>query len=213
MFSMTSLFIWYKYFHSWYRSGLGARGSGLGAPSMLGQCCDHSGWCDCTKHFNLMYEPQLISSSVASRSMVVPQRTWMCLFFYVCTHDYAPSSHVAATLHKESTPLRAWWSNSLTCQSFWTWMSLSHQVCLPCVLMTPLLPEEVSCPLSSSLSLISPCADGRPQSSRWLDCKKHITVSLLIQKRSERRLIYSVQCRKTQQLVACSFFIHFWNIQ
>lgn len=91
-------------------------------------------------------------SSVASVRCFCPEcrGATPLTFVHVCASLIASPRHVPAPLcarssHHFKTPSL----NPLTCQSIRTWVTLSHWVCLSCVLMTLLLLlPEVSCPRS-----------------------------------------------------------------
>lgn len=114
----------------------------------------------------IYYGSKLISSSVASAlflywSMVVfsCMNVHLCmpviLLRTTCQHPYVTHGAVWTPIH-ELTDLSV------------TLDSLSHQVCLHCVLMTPLLPEKVS---YLGLSLISLPAEVLPTNTNWFHCK------------------------------------------
>lgn len=174
------------------RVGFGQRGTSHSRSAALR---DHSGWCDCKKHFHLRYGSQLISSSVASalffpraqRSLTAHFHVWMCIF----VRDCVSPSHVPAPLRTEQPPPQTQSPNSLTCQSIWTWASLSHQVCLACVLMTPLLPEEVSCPLSQFITYLSAC--WRPEYRAITD------LSVRSRGQASRMVIKVTSCRRDDE--------------
>ena len=68
--------------------------------------------------------------------------------------------------------------NSLTCQSLWTWAGLSHQVCLPCVLMTPLSQFITYLSLPADVPMTEPSAGLSVRNG---------TVGVVIEVKSSRR--------------------------
>lgn len=105
-------------------------------------------------------DPQLISSFCGlriishRRAMLVFSRMnvhlcvpeCLCFSFFSHVPAFPPAPYGAATASKPITELTDLAVNL---------DSLSHQVCLPCMLMTPLLPQRVSCLPYHSSSLIS----------------------------------------------------------
>lgn len=141
------------------RVGFGQRGTSHSGSPLLRD----AHWCECKKQLRFFYYgSQLISSSVAS---ALCGACWSLTARF--EHDSNPTYLAAYSTLQTQSP------NSLTCQSIWTQVSLSHQVRLPCVLMTPLLPEKVSFPLSrfiTSFQVISDVLTKEP--SVIFECNK-----------------------------------------
>lgn len=70
-----------------------------------------------------------------------PPAACLQVWMFICVHFWLCACACTAAFRVTTQSL-----NSLTCQSIWTSVSLSHWVCLPCVLMTRLLHKKVSCP-------------------------------------------------------------------
>lgn len=152
------------------RAGIVERGTSHSGSAVL---CDLSGWCNSKKHLHLHYGSPLISSSEAS-ALFFPRARWS-----LTAHFHVSPSHVPAPLRiRSSLRFRTQSPNSLTCQSLWTWAGLSHQVCLPCVLMTPLSQFITYLSLPAEIPMTEPSAGLSVRNG---------TVGVVIEVKSSRR--------------------------